>query len=126
MAAKVRPSRAKLTLVSMAGPRQRVAGGAERLTLPSISSPSWCAVNTMSPPARQDSQLAEARRSPVRLRAAPPAAGTSMMSPPLEPSSLISPWMTAMDAPSGDHRGYAIWKGGFQRDRVSPLAASTT
>ncbi len=34
--------------------------------------------------------------------------------------------MTAIDAPSDDQRGCAICSGGFQRERASPLAASTT
>ena len=34
--------------------------------------------------------------------------------------------MSAMDAPSGDQRGFAICSGGFQSRRVWPDTASTT
>jgi len=34
--------------------------------------------------------------------------------------------MTATERPSGEKRGTAIWSGGFQIERVSPEAASTT
>ncbi len=52
-------------------------------------------------------------------------AGTSQTSPPLEPSSLMIPWITAIARPSGEKRGQAIWSGGFQIERAVPDAAST-
>ena len=45
------------------------------------------------------------------------------MSPPVWPSSLMIPWITAIDFPSGDQRGPAICSGGFQIDVVLPLSA---
>ena len=58
-------------------------------------------------------QLGDALISGVRLRASPPLAGTKKTSPPVDPSSLISPAMNAILLPSGDQRGTAICKGGL-------------
>src|SRR4051812_18463640 len=55
----------------------------------------------------QANDVTDAFRSGVTLRAAPPAAGMTNRSPPVEPSSLISPSMNAIDLPSGDQRGSA-------------------
>src|SRR5258707_8875568 len=57
---------------------------------------------------RQVSQHAEAFIPGVALRAVPPSAGIIKMSPPILPSSLMSPPMNATDFASGDHAGLAI------------------
>ena len=74
----------------------------------------------------QKSADAEAFIPSVRFFGAPPDAGTVQMSPPVEPSSLMRPWMTATSFPSGENRGQAIWSAGFQMDRALPVPASTT
>jgi len=55
----------------------------------------------------------EAARPGVRSTAGPPAAGTVKTSPPVEPSSLMSPLMKPIAAPSGDHLGIAICSAGL-------------
>ena len=61
----------------------------------------------------------------VRLRNEVASTATDQMSPPVEPSSLMMPWMTATNLPSGEKRGQAIWSDGFRIERVCPVAAST-
>src|SRR6185437_10565043 len=76
---------------------------------PSTSSPK----RIFCPPGAQVSQLAEAFISAVRLRASPPSPGITKISPPVEPSSLISPEINATDLPSGDQTGDATWSVGL-------------
>ena len=87
------------------------------------ASPSTCSVNNSSPEARQKSAVGDDFRPGVAFRAGPPSEGTSQMSPAVEPSSLMMPWITAMVLPSGEKRGQAICSGGFQMDFVSPVPA---
>src|SRR6185312_14667367 len=54
----------------------------------------------------------EAEISGVMSFATPPEAGTTKMSPPITPSSLMMPLMNAIRCPSGDQRGAAICKCG--------------
>src|SRR5215813_13410517 len=89
-------------------------------------SPSTCSVKRIEPAGRQRRALGEDLRSGVMSFASPPEAGTVQMSPPVEPSSLIRPWMTAIVFPSGENRGQAICSGGFQTDRACPVSARTT
>src|SRR5580698_5350465 len=76
-------------------------------------SPSMFSVNkilSLSPrlPDFQKMQSGEAAIPGVILRALPPPADTTKMSPPVEPSSLIMPSIKAILLPSGDQRGSAI------------------
>ncbi len=87
--------------------------------------PSTASWKRISPGARQKSARTEAFLSGVRLRAPSPEAGTTQMSPPVDPSSLMRPWMTAIDLPSGEKRGQAIWRGGSQIARAAPESAAT-
>jgi hypothetical protein len=112
--ADVVPSRAidaptTYSVVMCSAPRQSVCAAPPFASMrTSAASPP-----TTSPAVRccvsdHDSVVAEAFMSGVRLRAAPVAASTSITSPPVEPSSLINPSMSAIDLPSGDQRGSAI------------------
>src|SRR5215469_8919426 len=76
-------------------------------TVPRPASPSMCSANRILSGDSQLSQLGEAAIPGVTFRAAPPAAGTTKMSPPVAPSSLIKPAMKATSLPSGDQRGTA-------------------
>src|SRR5579884_388334 len=69
--------------------------------------------------------VAEAFISGVIFLAVPPSAGMTKISPPTEGSSLIMPEMNAIDFPSGDHLGMAIWEstGGFYTGFIFPPAA---
>ena len=124
-AALASPCFAAENFATTAEPRQRVRIFPEASSAAMPSSPSTYSVNRISLPERQKSADAEAFIPSVRFLGAPPAAGTVQMSPPVEPSSLMSPWITAISRPSGDHRGQAIWSGGFQMDFARPLGTST-
>src|SRR5258708_39412118 len=50
----------------------------------------------------------------IRLIGFPASGETVNTSPPVNPSSLISPWMNPMVEPSGDHRGMAICVSGLK------------
>ena len=89
------------------------------------SPPSTHAVNRISPSGCQKSWWADQFVPGVRFLAAPPSTGTVQTSPPVEPSSLMMPWMTATERLSGEKRGQAICSSGFQIARVCPVAAST-
>ena len=100
-----------------------VAGSIEARPYPPSTGPA-----KRSSPAERQARLAADQRMPgVRLRGEPPPreAGTSHTSPPLEPSSLMIPWITAIVRPSGEKRGHAIWRGGFQIESAFPVAGST-
>ena len=112
-------------LLITAGARQAVVIFPEASSVATPSSPSTYSVKTISPEGRQNREEADAFIPGVRFCAGPPAAGTVQMSPPVDPSSLISPWISAIRDPSGDQRGQAIWSGGFQSDRV-PLPSAFT
>ena len=90
--------------------------------------PSRCPAKRSSDGERQARRLADQCIPGVRLRGGACAgdAGTSHTSPPFEPSSLMIPWITATDRPSGEKRGHASWSFGFQIERAAPDAASTT
>src|SRR5262245_31220409 len=75
--------------------------------------PSIFSVNKILSGDSQCSQEGEAAILGVMLRGSPPVAGTTKMSPPTEPSSLISPAMNAMVLPSGDQRGTATCNDGL-------------
>src|ERR1700722_9235247 len=76
-------------------------------------SPSMFSVNRISALDFQKIAFGEAAISEVTFRAFPPPAGTTKISPPVEPSSLISPSIKAMLMPSGDQRGSAICQRGL-------------
>ena len=118
MTAEVFPSRASEKLrpqrsgeaVNVSGPVKNVeifpsaTSTPARPAAPSTSSANRTAVEEGSQP----SQVAEAFMPGVRLRGSPPEAGMTKTSPPVEPSSLMSPEMKAIAWPSGDQRGTAI------------------
>src|SRR5262249_20894694 len=87
--------------------------------------PSAWAVNRMSPDGSQANQLADAFKPGVTLFGWPPWAGIVKISPPTTPSSLIRPAINAMELPSGDQRGKAIWRGGFHTCFMVALARSS-
>src|SRR5260370_41086214 len=63
----------------------------------------------------QRNQFGDDLRPGVKLRGAPPAAGIAYISPPITPSSLISPPMNAIVFPSGDQRTLATCIDGFSK-----------
>src|SRR5262249_13029431 len=70
--------------------------------------PSTLAITAIRPAPVQVIEDGEAFRPGVRLRAAPPATGTSCTSPPVSPASLMTPSISATDFPSGETCGSAI------------------
>src|SRR5947209_15153254 len=76
---------------------------------PSIHSPK----TNFCPLEGHSNQLADAFIPGVMFLASPPWDGTTKMSPPVAPSSLMSPSMKAMDFPSGDQTGLAICNAGL-------------
>ena len=88
-------------------------------------SPSICSANRILPADCHASQLGDAGMPGVRLRASPPAAGTTKISPPVDPSSLMSPAMKATLWPSGDQRGTAICSGGLYTGVNAPPVAGS-
>src|SRR5690349_21202963 len=85
--------------------------------------PSTFSINRMRFEGSHVSHLGEAFRRGVRLRGGPPPAGTTKISPPFKPSSLINPPMKATLRPSGDQRGMAICIEVLRMDVVLPVAA---
>src|SRR5512141_556667 len=95
IAADADPSLATENLLTTAGPRQSVRTFPEASSAATPSSPSTYSVNRISPGGLQKIAEAEAALPSVRFRACPPAAGSVQISPPVKPSSLMIPWMTA-------------------------------
>src|SRR5216683_3767679 len=77
------------------------------------ASPSTVSPKTIFASGVQASQLAVAFTSGVMFVGSPPVAGIVYTSPPTEGSSLMRPAMNAIFLPSGDHAGFAIWRGGL-------------
>src|SRR5579859_302775 len=70
--------------------------------------PSMYSANVMRSFAVQNTQEGDDGIPGVMLCALPPETGTTKMSPPVEPSSLMRPSMKATFLPSGETRGSAI------------------
>src|SRR6185312_2188921 len=81
-------------------------------TSPTPALPSIFSANVISAGRCQYKSDGEAEISEVLFFLPPPEAGTTKMSPPITPSSLMMPPITAICFPSGDQRGAAICKCG--------------
>jgi hypothetical protein len=92
MAADAGPVRATEKLDRADGPVQSVAVfPVAGFNVATPVSPSTYSANRISPADRQKRWDGEALRSGVRFFGSPPDAGTSQMSPPVAPSSLMMP-----------------------------------
>src|SRR5580704_3987159 len=95
----------------------------ERSTLETPAWPSMFSVKRILLGDSQYSHDGDAAIPGVTLRAFSPVAETVKMSPPIDPSSLISPPMNAMVLPSGDQRGTAICNEGLYTGLSSAFCA---
>src|SRR5882672_1980444 len=107
-------TQASLVVPSSSSPVQMVcAGAAVVLTVAKAELPSAFWAKAMRSGEIHAMAEGEVLLFGVRFLAAPPAAGTTWISPPVRPASLIRPSMKATLLPSGETSGLATWRLGL-------------